>query len=109
MIEFKQTELRGATPKKIVFTPKDNDGTLTGVQDPVAHSSNDLVFGVGPVEVVGNQVKVPLTPGDQHTVGVAQLTLTSDTDLGPGVEPLAYVVDIKVNPDNAAGFDVTVE
>jgi hypothetical protein len=109
MIEFKQADLNGATPKKIVFSPKDNDGTPTTLENPTAHSSNDLVFGVGPIEIDGLKIKCPLLPGEQHTVGIAQLVLQGDADLGAGVEPLTWNVDIKVKPDNATDFDITVE
>lgn len=114
--EFKQSELRGATPKKVVFKPKDNDGTPTEIQDPVCNSSNALIVNVGgPVEVVdipgglGKAYKFPLLPGDQHTVGTAQLSFSSDSDRGPGVTPLTYVTEIKVVPDDAADFDVEYE
>jgi hypothetical protein len=113
MFEVKQSDLRQATPKILVFTPQDADGTLTGVESPVASSSNDLICGAGTPEIVEeggvSKVKVPLIPGDQHTVGITTITLSSDAELGEGEEPLSYQVEVKVTPDNATGFDVTLE
>jgi hypothetical protein len=109
MLELKQSDLTTAPGKKIVFAPKDGDGTPTTLENPACTSSNDLIVGVGAAEVVGNLIKFPLLPGDQHTTGIADLTLTGDAELGPGEEPLNFVVQLLVTPDNASGFDVTLE
>jgi hypothetical protein len=119
MLEIKQSDLRTNPPKKVVFAPKDSDGTATTVQDPQCSSSNDLIVGIaGPAEVAPNPndpsglsklYKFPLAPGDQHTVGIAALTFTGDADLGAGVQPVNFMVDVQVSPDNASGFDVFIE
>lgn len=106
MLKLKQSEVAG---KKIVFAPKDNDGDATTVENPVCSSSNDLIVGVGPAEVVGNLIKFPLLPGAPNTTGIADLTLTSDAELGEGEDPLSFVVQLQITPDNASGFDVSIE